>query len=155
MTDEGKSSYYAKLTQKMEKERNRSKSEKSRRDFSYLFFFEVDGVKLRVCKTFFFKKRFGISQSRVKYFYSNLTDSTTGTPLERKQGKHIKLATAPSEIDFVKRHISLYPVVDSHYCREKTKRQYLESMLNISSIKNFLQKRRKRNSVVSTRYDGL
>ena len=131
LTDEGKSSYYAKFTQKMEKERNRSKSEKSRRDFSYLFFFELDGVKMRVCKTFFLKT-LGISQSRVKYFYSNLTDSTTGTPLERKQGKHVKLATAPSEIDFVKRHILLYPVVDSHYCREKTKRQYLESMLNIS-----------------------
>ena len=42
--------------------------------------------------------------------------------------------TPKEKIDWVKQHIDKFPRMESHYCRASTKRQYLESSLNINKM---------------------
>jgi len=52
----------------------------------------------------------------------------------------------PREVkDCIKQHVSMFPVVDSHYTRQNTQKQYLESNLsiceNISLLSGICQRR--------------
>lgn len=46
----------------------------------------------------------------------------------------------PREVtDCIKQHISMFPVVDSHYTRQNTRKQYLESDLSIAKMYRLYQ----------------
>ena len=61
------------------------------------------------------------------------------TPPDEKRDKnttsHIKAEDKQYAID----HISSIPTVESHYCRHDTKRQYLDTELNISKCTIYIQ----------------
>lgn len=46
----------------------------------------------------------------------------------------MKKVTPTEKIDDIKRHIRSFPVVDSHYCRKSSSKQYLEQQLNLSKM---------------------
>ncbi|KAI4463202.1 dna-directed rna polymerases i ii and iii subunit rpabc2 [Holotrichia oblita] len=48
------------------------------------------------------------------------------------RGKGAKKATPPETLQGVRNHIERFPVMASHYCREKTQRKYLPSDFNIT-----------------------
>lgn len=62
-------------------------------------------------------------------------DKVTGSNFVDNRGTGNKKHTI-SEIDknFVKEHIMSFPCVESHYCRSKTSKKYLDSNLNISKM---------------------
>ena len=49
-----------------------------------------------------------------------------------KTASHVKYDS--DTLDAVKEHIKKFPVMESHFCREGTKRQYLASNLNITKM---------------------
>ncbi|KAK3933057.1 Homoserine kinase [Frankliniella fusca] len=53
-----------------------------------------------------------------------------------KRGKHTenKRRTPPTLIQGVKEHIKSFPKIESHYCREETKREYLQENLSVSKM---------------------
>jgi len=40
-------------------------------------------------------------------------------------------------LDCIKKHIDMFPVVDSHYTRQHTTKQYLKSSLSIANMNHF------------------
>ena len=51
------------------------------------------------------------------------------------RGKHVPWNKTPDEaISLVKRHIELIPRMESHYCRKRVKRQYVDPDLTITKI---------------------
>lgn len=105
----------------------------SRRKFSRKYYFPLEKDEIQVCKTMFLQT-LSISEKIVSTVSSKLELSPT---IEAdKRGRH---SNRPFRIsneikECVQEHISLFPVVDSHYTRENTKKQYLDSDLNISKM---------------------
>lgn len=101
----------------------------SKRVFSITYHLPHNGDKIRVCKTMFINT-LGINKGVVD------VAMTKRSPLivieEDKRGKFAKLRFPPSVIENVKEHIKSFPIVPSHYCREKTNRKYLDPSLNIT-----------------------
>ena len=106
----------------------------SRRKESVIYNFTVDGVVIRVCKKFL--KTLGIGEKTVRVVVRNSSVKSTGIDLHGDmRGKHPKKhALSAEQIQSVKDHIGSFPVVDSHYCRKTSMRQYLEHSLTISKM---------------------
>ena len=62
-----------------------------------------------------------------------------------KRGKHSNRPfTVPETLKHVARaHISSFPAIDSHYCRENTRRKYLEEGLSISKMYSLFKEKMK------------
>ena len=58
----------------------------------------------------------------------------TGHPLHSKHGRHVKKVISNEAINAVRDHINLFPRNDSHYCRSRSSRQYLDANLNVETM---------------------
>ncbi|XP_062715776.1 uncharacterized protein LOC134291697 [Aedes albopictus] len=103
----------------------------SRRKNSITYHLPQRGDKIRVCKTMFINT-LGINKGVVDIA---MTKQSSLNVIEADQrGKHVKCGLSASLVQKVKQHIQSFPVVPSHYCREKTTRKYLDSSLNITMM---------------------
>lgn len=89
----------------------------------------VGTEKKAVCQKFFLNT-LGISTSMVLY---NLKHTTNGIRAP-KPPKSAHNKTPETVHQSVVDHINKFPRVESHYCRQTTKRMYLESSLNIREL---------------------
>lgn len=106
---------------------------RSRRTFSFKYFFDVNNEKIQVCKMFFLGT-LAISQKPV-YTAHKTKNSTTNTATTDMRGRSLKSRRTPhGNIDFAREHIHSFPRVESHYCRAKTTKEYLDSNLSIQSM---------------------
>ncbi|XP_064604709.1 uncharacterized protein LOC135469966 [Liolophura sinensis] len=103
----------------------------SRRKKSIRYFFFLSEKKMRVCKPYYLGT-LCISQ-KVIYNVHEKKDKT-GTPKADGRGKHAKKVTHEEVVQGVKNHILSFPAVESHYCRAKTEKRYLESNLNVTKM---------------------
>ena len=135
LTDQQKLHFYSEFTLKQEKARTRAIDLTRQRTFSYKYFLRCGqtSTKVRVCKEFFLGT-LDISGRRISYFYDNLRSMDTGVPLPIKQGKYPKKKTSAIDLDHVREHINMFPRLGSHYCRNDTKREYLEASLTLSKM---------------------
>lgn len=129
---EQKSQFMLNSTEKFEKNRTYPKKEESRRQFSFKYFVDVHSNRFQVCKPFYLGTR-NISQKpiytvhRNKIHISNVpTISKRGTVGGRKLPNGAK--------ENVMAHINKFPKVASHYCRADTKKEYLDSNLNLKKM---------------------
>jgi hypothetical protein len=113
--------------------RKRTQSDQSRRQFSYEYFLEVQGDRIRVCRQFFLSV-VNISQRRIYYFFKNTNHFSTGVAFSPKKGKHVKYSIDKNVVDGVRKHILAFPTVASHYCRSDSKKQYLDTKLSIEQM---------------------
>lgn len=127
-----KAHFYGKTTLRCVKMRKRTKAQESRRKFSLKYFLFVDDRKVRVCKEFYLTT-LDISQRRISYYHDH-KDKSTGLPKSDARGKHIKKCVPEAKKEFVREHIRSFPRVESHYCRSKTKKEYLESTLTLQKM---------------------
>lgn len=109
----------------------------SKRQNTIVFFVSTDKGKIQVCKTMFINT-LGIRKGVVDIAMQNRTEGNISS--EDKRGKGPKKSIPPDVIQVVRNHIECFPVVASHYCREKTQRKYLASDLNISIMYSMYQK---------------
>lgn len=112
------------------KEAARKRKENSRRKFSQSYYFDVDGIKYRVCKRFFLQT-LDISEKFVRISLEKSGRSRTGVASPDRRGKHTPGNKLSEEIiQFASAHIDSFPRVPAHWCRKDTKKEYLEAILN-------------------------
>ncbi|XP_046685891.1 uncharacterized protein LOC124371586 [Homalodisca vitripennis] len=104
----------------------------SRRQFSFRYYFNINNERIQVCKTFFLST-LSISQKPI-YNVHLKKDPETDLPKNDQRG-HNKSTVIPAYAkNDVRIHIKSFPVVESHYCRKNSSKQYLDSSLNISKM---------------------
>ncbi|KAE8739292.1 hypothetical protein FOCC_FOCC015215 [Frankliniella occidentalis] len=94
---------------------------------SYKYYLtDHNGKAVPVCQTMFLDT-FDISMSVV---YSTFKKNSPD-----KRGKHgTRKRTSPIVIQSVKDHIKSFPLIESHYCREGTRKRYLQQNLSIAKM---------------------
>jgi len=139
LNDDEKGHFYARTTERVEKKRSRVRikivGHRSRRNFSYKYFFHNDSVRVPVCSRFYLDT-LNISAKRIEYFHAHRVDSTTSMILPIRHGKHTKKRTSDAAIQTVVDHINSFQRIQSHYCRASSTRQYLDSSLSIEKMYN-------------------
>lgn len=106
------------------------------RKHSYIYnLYNPDNISetISVCQTMFLAT-LSVSVTYVKTAFIRL-DKSEGKISPIKMGKIKKKTPASVALDnSVVEHIKSYPTVESHYCRERTKRQYLDEHLSVSRM---------------------
>lgn len=115
-----------------ERRRKGKHNENSRKKATYKYFFKVKERKIQVCKKYFLAT-LAVSQKTV-YIAMQNRNATTNIPFSIKHGKHEKKRIPGDMLELVKRHISSFPRVESHYCRQDSQREYLEGSLTIAKM---------------------
>uniref|UniRef100_A0A915INY2 Uncharacterized protein n=1 Tax=Romanomermis culicivorax TaxID=13658 RepID=A0A915INY2_ROMCU len=97
-----------------------------------------NGEKLKVCKEFFLRT-LDISHRRIPTAFEK-TDECNTVQIPSHQGKHapkhkLKAPYRQAVID----HINSFQKVPSHYCRQSTQRDYLDSRLSIRQMHQMFQ----------------
>lgn len=102
----------------------------SRKSFTNHYSFTVNGEKKIVCRLFFMNT-LNVTDAFVR---CSLDKQTLEGFLEPdKRGKHVPHNKLTAEdVAFIRDHITSFPSVESHYCRKKSLKWYLDSQLNIS-----------------------
>ncbi|KAE8752688.1 hypothetical protein FOCC_FOCC000428 [Frankliniella occidentalis] len=117
----------AKLAHQVGVAQRKVKSTSPYRKFSYKYYLTgEDGRPIPVCQTMFLDT-FDISSTVVH------TALNKNSP--DKRGRHgTRKRTSPILIQSVKDHIKSFPVIESHYCREGSRRRYLQQNLSIARM---------------------
>ena len=136
LSDDGKQTFYAKTTERVVKERVRTKAAKSRRKYSYKYIFIKDEANVRVCKEFYLST-IDISQRRIEWYH----DKAARNEFMDKRGKHTKPITPDDAKTFVREHIESFPRMPSHYCRASSSKEYLAADLNLTKMYNLYVER--------------
>ena len=114
----------------IEPKRNRGRSEdKSRQRTKTILYFLED---TQVCQTMFLNT-YNISRKVVRTAIEKRSQGNIVTEdLRGKKQSHIKYDE--ETVNKIKSHIKSFPVMESHYSRESSKRQYLASNLNVRKM---------------------
>lgn len=126
-----KSDFILKTTERHLKARPTKKSP-SRRTFTFSYYMDVAGTRYTVCKNFYLDT-YHISQTPVYNAHKNKCD-VTGTAQQNMRGRAHTKKIPDDKVTEIMIHINSFPRVESHYCRAKTGRQYLEPNLNITKM---------------------
>jgi len=106
--------------------------ESSRRQLSYTYNLKKGDSEYKVCKNFFLST-LGIKEDVVYGAWDKRCQ--TGVVKQDMRGKHKnhkQLSHNTKKV--IRRHISSFKTVESHYCRQSTDRQYLPSELSVSKM---------------------
>ena len=135
------------------KEESKVKKGGSRRQLTYRYFLTINGILLPVCKNFFLKT-LAISEKMMRTSLSKL--SLHGTVEKEKRGGRRRCLQERDEAinSDMTAHILRFPKVESHYCREKSSRQYLHSELNLVKMyemyKQEITEQKKENNIIGS-----
>lgn len=117
----------------VQRSRPRDSTRANMRTQSNVYSFTIETAKESVCKTFFLNT-LAISESFMRV--ALVKTSEVGMVKPDKRGRHSSFSKTPDcIIEQIKAHIRKYPSYESHYSRERTKKKYLGSHLNISYLK--------------------
>ena len=91
--------------------------------------------RVRVCQKFFCSTLDVKERAMRKYLTSRNNQNVTIGALPDQRGRHQSKNKTPDwKNELIKQHISMYPCVESHYCRSSSNRQYLDSTLSIQKM---------------------
>ena len=96
-----------------------------------LFFDRGNNIRVQVCKTFYLDT-LSVSQKKVYNVHTNKTAHDTPKPDGR--GTNTKKGFSKEVKGHIRRYIKSFPVMESHYCRADSKKQYLEAGLSITKM---------------------
>lgn len=115
-------------------ERKRKRKEMGHdKKISKKYFFEMDKEKIRVCKNFFLNT-LSISHGLVDFAIHNSSSNCLFSQNDKRGRKTPPNKTTPDVVIKIKNHIEKFPVQESHYCRQTSKRKYLDETLSISKM---------------------
>lgn len=120
LTDNEKAIFSSTTTERKEKDRKRTRSENSRKKYSFKYFLIKDEIKTRVCKQFYLET-LDISQRRIGHQHKKAVQND----FSEKRGLHTKRCISEEIKSYIRDHIKSFPRVPSHYCRSSTKKEYL------------------------------
>lgn len=114
------------------KPKYRYSSTENHRNLNSAFYFEVNGERIRVCKTFF-KATLDINDRPIRTVLAK--KDATGFVATDLRGKHDKHPTVGAEVkNSVRNHIDSIPRIESHYLRAQTERSYIEGGKSLSDL---------------------
>lgn len=113
--------------------RRRVNSDKHKKNWTFIYSFELNGCKYRVCKDYFLST-LNISAKRIYYFFKTVQNPLTNIPRSPNKGNNGKRAVPVEAKDLVRKHINSFNCVESHYCRANTNKRYLDPSLNVSRM---------------------
>lgn len=91
----------------------------NKRNLNQAFYFSVNNIKIRLCKTFF-KSTLSINNRIIRIVFSKLKD---GFVEKDKRGKHLNHKKLDLSIKYVvSAHINSIPKIESYYLRSQTTR---------------------------------
>jgi hypothetical protein len=102
-----------------------------KRQKSNSYFFDLNNVKVKVCKDFFCKT-LDIGRGTVGVALEKKLPGCTNISPD-KRGK-MRGSKGIKYVNVIKNHINSYPVMHPHYVRKSSKRKYLDRTLNISKM---------------------
>ncbi|CAK1600206.1 unnamed protein product [Parnassius mnemosyne] len=121
--------------------------EKQRSSSREYGFYKNKTVFERVCKNYFMST-LCISTGPIETAVKHVDDHGVFTKMDNRGRQAPANKTPGEQIQEVKNHIESFPVIDSHYCRKKTTRKYLEPTLSISKMYDlYVQKIKESNKV--------
>lgn len=104
----------------------------TRQNFNHAYFFPQHGRRIRVCKVFFMNT-LAISDKTIRTVVKK--NSERIGLMQENRGKHGNQFQLEAALkDGVKAHINSIPRIESHYCRARTKRQFIEGNLSIATL---------------------
>ena len=109
-----------------------SGKESSRRKKSYSYYFMVGEESFRVCKSYYLST-LAVSQKMI-YNVHEKKNPITGVVKADGRGKKCHSNVTKEQREIVIAHINSFPVIDSHYCRAKTNKKYVQPGLNIERM---------------------
>lgn len=127
--DTDKSTFYANTTDRSLKNRKRTASINSRKQFSISYYFLKETDRIRVCKQFYLST-IDIRAKRIEYFYQKKQTQR----FEDRRGKHAKKTVPDEVLKGIRKHINSFDKIPSHYCRANTKKEYLKASLTLSKM---------------------
>ena len=133
LLDEKKLHFYSKYTIRGEPFRKANIQKKSRKSHVYKYYLEYNNTRVQVCKELFCGT-LSISQQRIYYFHEKIQNPTTSVPRSPLKGRNVKKHTSNEKLEMVRNHIKSFPVVESHYCRAKSNKQYLDGSLTLTKM---------------------
>ena len=121
-----------------EKPKQHSSSEGCRkRKVARGYYLPLNGQKRRVCGDFFCKTLDLKLRGVQKFLDARATNppglqSSASSDQRGKHTAHNK--TSDWKIELIREHIGMFPCMESHYCRKKTQRKYLDAKLTIKKM---------------------
>lgn len=109
-----------------------SGKESSRKKKSYSYYFMVGEESFRVCKSYYLST-LAVSQKMV-YNVHEKKCAVSGVVDTDSRGRKSHSNVTKEQREIVIAHINSFPVIDSHYCRAKTNKKYVQSGLNIERM---------------------
>lgn len=104
----------------------------NRKNYNHAFYLTRNNKKTRVCKVFFMNT-LAISDTVIRTVVKK--QSETGVHLKDNRGKHKNHKTLDSELTGgVKAHINSIPRIESHYCRARSTREYIEGRFTVAAL---------------------
>ena len=121
-----------------EKPKQHSSSEGCRkRKVARGYYLPLNGQKRRVCGDFFCKT-VDLKLRGVQKFLDARASHPPGLQSSAsidQRGKHAAHNKTPDwKIELIREHIGMFPCMESHYCRKKTQRKYLDAKLTIAKM---------------------
>lgn len=115
-------------------------------------FYKNKNVFERVCKNYFMST-LCISTGPIETAVKHVDNNGAFTKMDNR-GKQPPINKTPEEqIEEVKNHIESFPVMDSHYCRKKTAKKYLEPTLSISKMYDLYVEKMKKNNKTPVKFN--
>lgn len=131
LNDPEKRHFYVSNIKRSKCTRKRTKASSSRKSHNFHYYFNYMDNDIQVCQQFFFNT-LDVSSGRVYYYFGQNKSKPTITPSAPRHGKHTKKVLSVEQKQGIRDHISKFPVVESHYCRKNTNKNYLYQGLNMS-----------------------
>lgn len=103
------------------------------RKVSNAYYFTKNEEKLRVCKDFFLKT-LCISNGPVNQALKNRNEFGHFVGKDKRGSQEPVNKTSPEVEQRIIQHINSFPRLESHYCRKKSRRQYLDSNLTLAKM---------------------
>lgn len=114
------------------------------RNANQAFYFTVNGLPVRVCKTFY-KNTLDISDKMIRTVRLKMGEN--GFLQEDNRGKHNHHPQIDSSLkEDIKNHINSIPRIESHYVRSSTQREYIDGSKTITQLyKDFEEDQKSKN----------
>lgn len=135
----GKYAFLLCNTERSCKKRTTIKTPSSRRKYTFSYSFTLNGQKILVCQKFFLGT-LAISQRPI-YTAHSKKDPLVGSLTNSERGMSSKKKISDSKIKIILDHINSFPNVESHYCRAKSNKKYLDQNLNITKMYDLYSKK--------------
>ncbi|KAG4065134.1 hypothetical protein HA402_007531 [Bradysia odoriphaga] len=131
LSDDNKRHFYVANVKRRRCIRQRTEAVSSQKSFNFYYYFNYMDEDVQVCQQFF-NNTLNISPGRVYYYFGQNKNKVTITPGVSRHGKHPKKVLSIEQKQGIRDHINRFPVVESHYCRQNTNKNYLNQGLNLS-----------------------